>query len=218
MQRLRRAAADWIVSAIASCSAPAMALSTRCASRATICRPTDSQIRVPANREEFAAAFHGSATAPRLATGYIEHTPEVQTWRFRVADVISAGRRRQRAHLRVPSFLETDRNSASSCACRSSTRASPSIERASAPGAWQTIFESQPVRAAVRRGRDARQESVPRRRDRRPPGAARCEHAAAVAGRPRLLGHRGRSRVRPGPAGLVRQDPAYRSAHACRLR
>src|ERR1044072_5872793 len=34
-------------------------------------------LRVPANREEFAAAFKGSANAPRLASAYSEDAPEV---------------------------------------------------------------------------------------------------------------------------------------------
>jgi len=46
--------------------------------------------RVPANREEFAKAFDGSAQAPRHSAEYSEAgPPKVQTWRFRVADVIA---------------------------------------------------------------------------------------------------------------------------------
>jgi cytochrome c2 len=46
--------------------------------------------RVPNNREEFAAAFGGSATAPTRSSEYSEAgPPRVQTWRFRVADVIA---------------------------------------------------------------------------------------------------------------------------------
>jgi cytochrome c2 len=46
--------------------------------------------RVPNNREEFAAAFGGSATAPTRSSAYSEAgPPRVQTWRFRVADVIA---------------------------------------------------------------------------------------------------------------------------------
>jgi aldose sugar dehydrogenase len=49
--------------------------------------------RVPANREEFAAAFGGSADAPRRFIEYREAgPPRVQTWRFRVADVIAQTR------------------------------------------------------------------------------------------------------------------------------
>lgn len=46
--------------------------------------------RVPHNRDEFAAAFGGSATAPTDSREYSEAgPPRVQTWRFRVADVIA---------------------------------------------------------------------------------------------------------------------------------
>jgi cytochrome c2 len=46
--------------------------------------------RVPHNRDEFAAAFGGSATAPTRSSEYSEAgPPRVQTWRFRVADVIA---------------------------------------------------------------------------------------------------------------------------------
>lgn len=46
--------------------------------------------RVPANREAFAAAFGGSAHAPKRSAEYSEAgPPRVQTWRFRVADVMA---------------------------------------------------------------------------------------------------------------------------------
>jgi glucose/arabinose dehydrogenase len=46
--------------------------------------------RVPNNRDEFAAAFGGSSRAPVRSSGYSEAgAPRVQTWRFRVADVIT---------------------------------------------------------------------------------------------------------------------------------
>lgn len=100
-------------------------------------------IRVPANREEFAAAFHGSATAPRLQSAYSEEAPEVQTWRFRVADVIAQvdgdavhifashhfWKQQERCFVVRVSQLDT-------------TLAA--LEQASGPGMWQTIFESHP--------------------------------------------------------------------------
>ncbi|MGH8174886.1 MAG: PQQ-dependent sugar dehydrogenase [Steroidobacter sp.] len=46
--------------------------------------------RVPLNREEFAAAYGGSARAPERGSGYSElGPPRVQTWRFRVADILT---------------------------------------------------------------------------------------------------------------------------------
>ncbi len=45
---------------------------------------------VPANREEFAAAFGGSPRSPKRHIDWTEKgPPRVQTWRFRVADVIA---------------------------------------------------------------------------------------------------------------------------------
>ena len=53
-------------------------------------RLTALATRVPNNREEFAAAFGGSAMSPTDSREYSEAgSPRVQTWRFRVADVIA---------------------------------------------------------------------------------------------------------------------------------
>lgn len=47
--------------------------------------------RVPLNREEFAAAFGGSSRSPKRSKDWHEEgPPKVQTWRFRVADVVAA--------------------------------------------------------------------------------------------------------------------------------
>lgn len=47
--------------------------------------------RVPLNREEFAAAFGGSARSPKHSKDWTDAgPPKVQTWRFRVADVVAA--------------------------------------------------------------------------------------------------------------------------------
>ena len=100
-------------------------------------------LRVPANREEFAAAFGGSARSPRLASGFAEKEPGVQTWRFRVADVIAQvdgdvvrifashhfWKQQERCFVVRVSEIETRLSD---------------IERAGGPGTWQTIFESQP--------------------------------------------------------------------------
>jgi cytochrome c2 len=46
--------------------------------------------QVPANREEFATVFGGSSRAPLHSSGYVEDgSGQIQTWRFRVADVIA---------------------------------------------------------------------------------------------------------------------------------
>lgn len=46
--------------------------------------------QVPLNREEFAAAFGGSARSPKYSKDWSDAgPPKVQTWRFRVADVVA---------------------------------------------------------------------------------------------------------------------------------
>ncbi len=99
--------------------------------------------RVPANREEFAAAFKGSAVAPRLASNFKEDGPEVQTWRFRVADLIAqvdgdAVQVFASHHFWKPA----ERCFVVRVSQWDTTLAQ--IDRASGPGAWQTIFESRP--------------------------------------------------------------------------
>ena len=120
-----------------------MALSIRCASRATICRLTELAVRVPANREEFAAAFHGSATAPRVLTGYVETAPEVQTWRFRVADVIAQVDGNV-VHIFASHHFWKQQEKCFVVRVSQLDTTLADIDRASAPGAWQTIFETQP--------------------------------------------------------------------------
>ncbi|MGH8237646.1 MAG: PQQ-dependent sugar dehydrogenase, partial [Steroidobacteraceae bacterium] len=100
-------------------------------------------VRVPANREEFAAAFHGSATAPRVLTGYIENVPEVQTWRFRVADVIAQVDGNV-VHIFASHHFWKQQEKCFVVRVSQLDTTLADIERASAPGAWQTIFETQP--------------------------------------------------------------------------
>lgn len=52
---------------------------------------TELPTQVPANREEFAKAFGGSARQPKRSRDWREAgPPRVQTWRFRVADVVGS--------------------------------------------------------------------------------------------------------------------------------
>ena len=174
-------------------------------------------VRVPANREEFAAAFHGSATAPRVMTGYIETAPEVQTWRFRVADVIAQvdgnivrifashhfWKQQEKCFVVRVSQLDT-------------TLAD--IERASAPGAWQTIFETQPCvpmfGAGAMRGKNPfRGEEIGGRLV-----LLDANTLLLSLGDHGFSGIEGAVAFAPGSAGLVRQDHPHRSAHACALR
>ena len=100
-------------------------------------------VRVPANREEFAAAFHGSATAPRVVTGYVETAPEVQTWRFRVADVIAQVDGNV-VHIFASHHFWKQQEKCFVVRVSQLDTTLADIDRASAPGAWQTIFETQP--------------------------------------------------------------------------
>lgn len=100
-------------------------------------------IRVPANREEFAKAFNGSASAPRLAGNYSEEAPEVQTWRFRVADVIAqvAG---DAVHVFASHHFWKAQEKCFVVRVSQLDTTLADIERATGRGSWQTIFESQP--------------------------------------------------------------------------
>lgn len=100
-------------------------------------------IRVPANREEFAKAFNGSATAPRLASNYSEDAPEVQTWRFRVADVI-AQVEGDAVHVFASHHFWKAQEKCFVVRVSQLDTTLADIERATGPGGWQTIFESQP--------------------------------------------------------------------------
>jgi cytochrome c2 len=100
--------------------------------------------RVPANREEFAAAFGGSSQAPKRSIDYSEAgPPRVQTWRFRVADVIAQERGDTVRILASHHFWKATEQ----CfVVRVSQVEAPRATLATSIGAgvWQTIFESEP--------------------------------------------------------------------------
>lgn len=100
-------------------------------------------LRVPANREEFAAAFGGSTTSPRLPSGFAEKEPGVQTWRFRVADVITQVDGDVVRILASHHYWKPQEQCFVVRVSQLETRLGD-IERASGPGDWQTVFESQP--------------------------------------------------------------------------
>ena len=100
-------------------------------------------IRVPANREEFAKTFNGSAFAPRLESGYRELAPEVQTWRFRVADVIAQVDGDAVRIFASHHFWKASENCFAVRVSELDTRLSE-LEQLVGPGQWQTIFESRP--------------------------------------------------------------------------
>lgn len=101
------------------------------------------QIRVPLNRDEFAEAFHGSAIAPALASGYREHAPKVQTWRFRVADVIAQVDGNSVRIIASHHIWKPQEHCFAVRVSQLETRLSE-LERIAGPGEWQTIFESHP--------------------------------------------------------------------------
>jgi aldose sugar dehydrogenase len=101
------------------------------------------QIRVPANREEFAAAFHGSATAPHAAKEWKELVPEVQTWRFRIADVIAQVNGDSVRIFASHHFWKQQERCFVVRVSELETRLSQ-LEQLAGPGTWQTIFESRP--------------------------------------------------------------------------
>ncbi|HET9446922.1 MAG TPA: PQQ-dependent sugar dehydrogenase [Steroidobacteraceae bacterium] len=100
-------------------------------------------LRAPANREEFAAAFGGSVTSPRLLSSFAEKEPGVQTWRFRVADVITQVDGDVLRIFASHHFWKRQEQCFVVRVSRLETRLSD-IERAGGPGDWQTIFETSP--------------------------------------------------------------------------
>lgn len=107
--------------------------------------------RVPLNREEFAAAFGGSAQAPKRSADYSESgPPRVQTWRFRLADAIVQDRgdkvrilashhywnAKEECFLVRVSQVEVDKAQL--------PIESESDQQPKSRWQWQTIFESEP--------------------------------------------------------------------------
>ncbi|HKU16846.1 MAG TPA: PQQ-dependent sugar dehydrogenase [Steroidobacteraceae bacterium] len=99
--------------------------------------------RVPANREEFAAAIGGSAEAPRLASAYGLHADGIQTWRFRVADVMTqvVG---DAVHIFASHHFWKAREQCFVVRVSQLDARLSDLQRGAAAGSWQTIYESQP--------------------------------------------------------------------------
>jgi cytochrome c2 len=99
---------------------------------------------VPANREEFAAAFGGSPRATPRSVDYAESgPPRIQTWRFRVTDVIS---RTSGTEVRIYAAHHYWKIQEECFVMRVSELTAPRAGfPQSAKGArWQTLYESQP--------------------------------------------------------------------------
>jgi cytochrome c2 len=100
--------------------------------------------RVPHNRDEFAAAFGGSATAPLRSAEYSEAgPPRVQTWRFRVADVIA---RSEGEHVRIFASHHWWKPEEECFVVRVSALEVPAAQLIEAVGhaQWRTLYESSP--------------------------------------------------------------------------
>ncbi len=100
--------------------------------------------RIPHNREEFAAAFGGSATAPTRSSEYSEAgPPRVQTWRFRVADVIA---KREGDRVRIFASHHSWKADEECFVVRISELAVPAAQFPSAveSAQWRTLYESSP--------------------------------------------------------------------------
>jgi aldose sugar dehydrogenase len=109
-------------------------------------RPTVAKLptRVPHNRDEFAAAFGGSSTAPG-SSGYSEAgPPRVQTWRFRVADVIA---KTEGDTVRILASHHWWKPDAQCFVVRVSELVVPAAELTAASignAEWHTLYESSP--------------------------------------------------------------------------
>jgi cytochrome c2 len=99
---------------------------------------------VPANREDFAKAFGGSPRQPKRSKDWREDgPPKVQTWRFRVADVLAAA---DGDNVRVFASHHYWKAQDECVAVRVSelTASLSNLEQSAAQGQWSTLFESTP--------------------------------------------------------------------------
>jgi aldose sugar dehydrogenase len=100
--------------------------------------------RVPHNRDEFAAAFGGSATAPTRSSEYSEAgPPRVQTWRFRVADVIA---RQEGDRIRLFASHHWWKQDEQCYVVRVSQLEAPAARFAASieQSQWRTVYDSSP--------------------------------------------------------------------------
>lgn len=99
---------------------------------------------VPSNRDEFARAFGGSPRAPKRALDWTERgPPRVQTWRFRVADVIAQPRE---SGFRLYASHHYWKAADGCFVLRVSTLDLPSsdLKKAAEHAQWRTLFDTTP--------------------------------------------------------------------------
>lgn len=105
---------------------------------------TELPTQVPANREEFAKAFGGSARQPKLSKDWREAgPPRVQTWRFRVADVV-AGVDGDNVHLFASHHYWNAKDECFVARVSALTAPLANFERSVAGAKWSTVFETTP--------------------------------------------------------------------------
>lgn len=100
--------------------------------------------QVPANREEFAKAFGGSARQPKKSIDWREAgPPRVQTWRFRVADVVAAVEGEQ-VHLFASHHYWNVKDECFVARVSELTAPLENFEQSVARAQWATVFETTP--------------------------------------------------------------------------
>jgi glucose/arabinose dehydrogenase/cytochrome c2 len=100
--------------------------------------------RVPANREEFAAAFGGSSRAPSRSIDCPEcGPPRIQTWRFRVTDVVA---RTSPAEVRIYAAHHYWKAREQCFVMRVSELTAPhaGFPQSAKDARWHTLYESRP--------------------------------------------------------------------------
>ncbi|MDY6945862.1 MAG: PQQ-dependent sugar dehydrogenase [Pseudomonadota bacterium] len=99
---------------------------------------------VPANREDFAEAFGGSPRQPKRSKEWREDgPPKVQTWRFRVADVVAAVDGDE-VRIFASHHYWNAQNECVTVRVSQLTASLQDLERSAAQGQWSTLFESTP--------------------------------------------------------------------------
>jgi len=105
---------------------------------------TELATQVPANREEFAKAFGGSARQPKLSKDWREiGPPRVQTWRFRVADVLAAVDG-DNVHLFASHHYWNVKDECFVARVSELTAPLANFEQSVANAQWSTLFETTP--------------------------------------------------------------------------
>ncbi|WP_129782646.1 PQQ-dependent sugar dehydrogenase [Peristeroidobacter soli] len=105
---------------------------------------TELATQVPANREEFAKAMGGSSRQPKRSMDWREAgPPKVQTWRFRVADVV-AGVEGDNVHVFASHHYWNAKDECFVARVSELTAPLATFEQSVAKAQWSTVFETTP--------------------------------------------------------------------------